>query len=249
MFPKDKDEKLYSKEQRNYFKSIAEYLCRLTPEEAMTSFAKFAPRQDMTKFLARYELFKKILNVHGSIIECGVLYGQGTFSFGLFSSILEPINYQRKVIGFDTFEGFDSFTDEDMHASSGLKKEGELKGSNIQDLEYLSNLFDANRPLGNMKKIEFVKGNSIETIPKYIKDHPELIVSLLYLDYDIYQPTKHALIRLWDRIPTGGIIAFDEVGSSAWSGETTAMLEFFREKNMKLERFIFEPNISYIVKT
>ena len=48
-------------------------------------------------------MFKEILNVHG-IVECGVLYGNGTMTFAHLSSILEPVNFTRKIIGFDTFE-------------------------------------------------------------------------------------------------------------------------------------------------
>ncbi|MGA1868163.1 MAG: hypothetical protein ACMUJM_06405 [bacterium] len=36
--------------------------------------------QDLRKFICRYEIFKKNLHIHGSIIECGVLYGGG-YSF------------------------------------------------------------------------------------------------------------------------------------------------------------------------
>ena len=45
--------------------------------EKLQNFSKYVPRQDLTNFLARYEIFKKILNVPGSIVECGVLFGGG----------------------------------------------------------------------------------------------------------------------------------------------------------------------------
>ena len=60
------------------------------------------------KFLTKYELFKQILNVNGSIVEAGVLHGGGTLAWAKLSSILEPTNHTRKIIGFDTFEGFPS---------------------------------------------------------------------------------------------------------------------------------------------
>ena len=49
---------------------------------------------------------------------------------------------------------------------------------------------DFNRPIGHVKKVELIKGDACTTIPKYIKDNPHLIVSFLYLDFDIYSPTK-----------------------------------------------------------
>lgn len=43
----------------------------------LRNFEKYVRRQDLARFLARYELFKMIKNTKGSIIECGVHYGGG----------------------------------------------------------------------------------------------------------------------------------------------------------------------------
>ena len=40
-------------------------------------FEKYTRRQIISRFLARYELFKMTKNIKGSIIECGVHYGGG----------------------------------------------------------------------------------------------------------------------------------------------------------------------------
>jgi len=41
--------------------------------ERLQNFTLYTPRQDLTNFLVRYEIFKRVLAVQGSIIECGVL--------------------------------------------------------------------------------------------------------------------------------------------------------------------------------
>ncbi|EUA11876.1 dTDP-6-deoxy-L-hexose 3-O-methyltransferase domain protein [Mycobacterium kansasii 732] len=41
----------------------------------LKNFAKFVPRQTMATFLAKNEIFKQIVDVHGHIIECGVFMG------------------------------------------------------------------------------------------------------------------------------------------------------------------------------
>ncbi len=46
-----------------------------TTEIKLQNFAKYIRRQDATRFLACYEIFKKILNIKGSIVECGVYRG------------------------------------------------------------------------------------------------------------------------------------------------------------------------------
>lgn len=66
------------------------------------------PGQSITKLLARYEIFKQQLKVNGSIVEMGVHRGSSLIGWAHFSVILEPVNYLRKVIGFDTIEGFPS---------------------------------------------------------------------------------------------------------------------------------------------
>ena len=43
------------------------------------NFPNYTRRQVMAKFLAKYELFKKILKIKGSVIECGVHEGGGCF--------------------------------------------------------------------------------------------------------------------------------------------------------------------------
>ena len=62
-------------------------------------------RRHLARFIVRYELFKKILDVKGSIVECGVHYGGGVLAWAKLSSIFEPYALNRKIIGFDTFEG------------------------------------------------------------------------------------------------------------------------------------------------
>jgi hypothetical protein len=63
--------------------------------------------------MVQYELFKRQLNIKGSVIECGVHNGGGLIAWAKISSILEPYNYHRKVAGFDTFEGFPSISEID----------------------------------------------------------------------------------------------------------------------------------------
>ena len=75
-------------------------------EKKMENFPKYVRKQNLTRFMALYEIFKKVMYVKGSIIECGVHQGFGLFSWAKFSSIMEPNNLTRRVYGFDTFAGF-----------------------------------------------------------------------------------------------------------------------------------------------
>jgi len=95
--------------------------------EKLSNFPKYVPRQKLSYFLAKYEIFKKILNIQGSIIECGVLFGGGLMTFAQLSSIFEPVNHQRKIIGFDTFAGFPKLSKIDNRGTSEFIKKAVLK--------------------------------------------------------------------------------------------------------------------------
>tara|TARA_Y100001968_G_scaffold332293_1_gene389877 strand:+ start:1941 stop:2699 length:759 start_codon:yes stop_codon:yes gene_type:complete len=218
--------------------------------EKLDAFPKFASRKAISRFLVRYEIFKKIQNVHGSIIECGVMFGAGLFSFAHLSSIFEPVNHTRKIIGFDTFTGFPDISDKDQGERSSVAfKKGGYAGSSFENILDSVKLYDTNRALSHIPKVELIKGDICITAKKYVEDNPHLIIALLYLDMDIYEPSKAAIEAFLPRMPKGSIIVFDELNYERCPGETKAASEMIGINNLKLERFIFDPSMSYHVIT
>lgn len=210
------------------------------------AFPKYATRQSIAKFLTKYEIFNQILHVNGSIVEAGVLHGGGTLTWAKLSSILEPTNHTRKIIGFDTFDGFPSVDEKDTHGNDGtLTKIGELQGSSLESVLKAVEVYDKNRPLNHIPKVELVKGDIAKTAGKYLEDNPHLVVSLLYLDVDLYEPTIIMLEKFVPRMPKGGIIVFDELNAKMFPGETRAVEEYFGLNNIRIERFPFDSYVSY----
>lgn len=123
-----------------------------TNVEKLQNFTKYVPRQDLINFLARYELFKKILHVLGSIVECGVLFGGGLMAFAQLSAIFEHTNFLRKIIGFDTFSGFPRLSKHDKSTSKFARKGG-FGVNSYEDLKQCINLYDANRFLDHYRKL------------------------------------------------------------------------------------------------
>jgi len=246
---RNKQKKSNTEQEIEYYKNLQEYFLSSIGSnlEKLANFAKYVPRQNLAIFLAKYEIFKKILNIHGSIVECGVLFGGGLMSFAQLSAILEPINYQRKIIGFDTFSGFPSLSKLDKGSSSDFAHKGGLNIDSYEDLQKCIQLYDSNRFINHINKIEIVKGDATKTIPKYLEDNPHILISLLYIDFDIYEPTKAALENFVPRMPKGSIIAFDELNAESFVGETLALLDSIGIKNLKIERFNFDPNRCYAV--
>jgi hypothetical protein len=217
--------------------------------DRIDAFAKFASRRSLAKFLARNEIFKRMLGVNGSIVECGVLHGGGLFTFAQLSAIYEPYNHTRRIIGFDTFAGVPTVHAADTRTGdSSHLKSGALAGSTEAELRRAIALFDANRPLSHIPKIELVAGDLRETAARYVQDNPHLLVSLLYLDVDLYEPTKAALQAFVPRMPKGAIVVFDELNAKTFPGETIAALEVLGFADTRLERFAFDPYISYCVR-
>jgi hypothetical protein len=218
----------------------------------LQAFARHVRRQDIARFLVKYEIFKMALPVNGSVVECGVFTGGGLSAWAHFSSILEPYNHTRRILGFDTFSGFPSVHDNDTRAGSSdhlHRGAFETDEQVVAELEQLFTIHDRNRPLGHIPKVTLIAGDASETIPRYIDENPHLLISLLYLDFDIYEPTKAALEHLYPRVVSGGIVAFDELNCKEFPGETIALLETLDLAKVELRRLPFDPYISYFAKS
>jgi hypothetical protein len=217
-------------------------------DKKLANFSKYVRRQTVARFLAQTEIFKLQLQVKGSIVECGVHHGGGVMTWAKLSATLEPYNYHRKIVGFDTFEGFPNVAPIDVTNRPEVKAGMFAESYDIHDeLTACIAEFDENRFLNQIPKIDLVRGDANLTIPEYVRANPHLLVSLLYLDFDVYEPTVTALKTLVPRMPKGAVLAFDEVNNPHWPGETMALLEQMNIRDCQLRCFEYEPNISYLV--
>jgi hypothetical protein len=218
-----------------------------TNMDKLRNFPKFAPRQALSLFLAKHEVFLRILNIHGNIIECGVHLGGGLMTWAKLSAIYEPVNHTRRVIGFDTFSGFAGISEKDEGVDWDCKVKGGLGVDSYEDIQQSLALFDQNRPIGHIPRAELVKGDACRTIPEYIESNKHLVVAMLYLDFDVYEPTKVALETFLPRMPRGAIIVFDQLNDEVWPGETLAVLETVGLRNLRIQRNPITSQFSYAV--
>jgi len=219
------------------------------PDDVQTklaNFTKYVRRQDFTRLLARYEIFKQVLDVKGSIVECGVFRGFGLMAWANFSAVIEPANLTRRIYGFDSFSGFPAVSDADRSARR-TPESGELHADAYDELQRLVRIYDTNRFLGHVDKIHLVRGDAEKTIPRFIEDHPHVVVSLLFLDFDLYAPTRVALEQFVPRMPKGAVVAFDELDNPMWPGETKAVLDTLGIGRLRLSRVGWDPYISYAI--
>lgn len=219
--------------------------CPIPESEKVNNLGVLMKRQALTRLIFMYELYQKILPVHGIIAEFGVRWGQNLALFQNFRGMLEPFNYNRRIVGFDTFSGFPSVSGNDLgHAVKG----GMNVTENYQDfLERLLTCHANFNPIPNIKKHELVKGDATKTFKKYLEDHPETIIAFAYFDFDIYEPTKVCLDLCKDRFTKGSVIGFDEINNPNWPGETMALKEVLGLDKYRIQRVPYMPTSSFIV--
>jgi hypothetical protein len=218
--------------------------CPIPLDERLYNPALFISRQHLMRILFMDEIYQKILNIHGSIMELGTRWGNNLALYSSFRGIYEPYNYNRKVIAFDTFEGFPS-----VDAKDGAHEAGEMALTDYYEtyLYKILKYHETENPISQIRKFELVKGDICKTLPEYLKQHPETVIALAFADLDIHEGTKAALTVIKDRMPKGGIIVLDEINHADWPGETIALDEVFGIKNIKLQHSQYSPNASYFV--
>jgi hypothetical protein len=215
-------------------------------EVKLETFPRYARRKTITRFITLYELFKMVLDVKGSVVECGVFRGFGLMTWAHLSAVLEPANLTRRIYGFDSFAGFPQVGEKDRNAFRSPEAGG-LRADASAELERIIQIYDQDRFIGHVDKVHLVKGDVTHTIPEFVERNTHLVVSLLFLDLDLYEPTRVALQQLVPRMPKGAVLAFDELDNPIWPGETLALLDTVGMRHLRIRRFPWDPYVGYAV--
>jgi hypothetical protein len=102
-------------------------------------------------------------------------------------------------------------------------------------------------PIPQKRKHDIVKGDAVQTVPKYFIEHPETIIAMAYFDFDLYKPTRVCLEAIQPHLTKGSVIAFDELNMPEFPGETRAFKEVLGLSKFAIRRMPFSPLTSYIV--
>lgn len=218
---------------------------RIPDAELLDNLGLFLTRQTLSRINFIQKIYEMIVPVHGVIMEFGVRWGQNLALFSSLRGMHEPYNYNRKVIGFDTFEGFPSVSKEDGR----LLRKGDYSVVEgwVEQLDEILDNHTKNSPIPHKKKHELVKGDATETLPKYLKKHPETIIALAYFDFDVYKPTLDCLKTILPYLTKGSVLAFDELNTPEFPGETIALREVLGLSTYAIRRDPSSPLTSYIV--
>jgi len=144
-------------------------------------------------------------NVEGSLVECGV------WKCGMLGLMSLASASNRKVFGFDSFEGLPEPKEEDGMNANGWG--GTLRVS----------LEEASENLKTMgANVTLIKGFFDETISE--QKHQLGKIAILRLDGDWYDSTTTCLNELYDLVSPGGYIIIDDYGH--WEGCQKATDDF-----------------------
>lgn len=195
-------------------------------ERTMTGSEKLLGLIEATRYISRHE-------IEGDVVECGVWRGGSMMTVAHTLTDLGDTSFDLHL--FDTYDGMSEPSDHDRRIFDGRGAQQLLDASpktpdvwvwayaTLEDVE--AGMNSTSYPVD---KIHYVKGKVEETIP----DHAPEKISLLRLDTDWYESTKHELEHLYDRVSAGGVIVFDDYGY--WEGARTAVDEFIERTGSKL---------------
>ncbi len=204
--------------------------------EILENLHLFIPPQQLRRILYFYEIYQQLLTVPGVIMQFGVRWGRELALFESLRTTFEPFNHSRKIIGFDTFEGYAGV--DEMDGKHQVMQEGNLATAPAyeDELEAILTAREQLSPLPHVKKYQLIKGDAEKTLANYLAENPHTIISLAHLDMNLYRPTKACLELLRDHMPKGSIIIIDEVNLDIMPGETIALKEVFGLNNLRLVR-------------
>jgi hypothetical protein len=220
-----------------------------TSQEIYDAFNSFIFSNDtkvLGKLVARTLLAEMTRKIPGDILECGVFKGSGMLSWLKLKKLLFP-NSMKKVIGFDFFDteslvkslsGIDQQRMKELFDDRNFKHEAGAETYVKEKIEKAG--FTA-------ADYELVRGDIGVSGPEFVSKRPGFKISLLYLDFDLAEPTLKALEVFWDRVSRGGLIVFDEYAYHQWS-ESQGADEFFKDKGVTIQILDFNAPTAYVVK-
>ncbi|HEV3302985.1 MAG TPA: TylF/MycF/NovP-related O-methyltransferase [Planctomycetaceae bacterium] len=221
--------------------------CPIPAAERLDNLGLFIKRQALSRILWMHELYQKIIDVPGIVIEFGVRWGQNLALFESFRGMYEPYNYTRKIVGFDTFSGFPQPTPQDGNDPSVVADAYRVSENYQAYLENLLAYHESECPISHIKKFDLIRGDAPVKLAEYLDAHPETIIALAYFDFDLYEPTKKCLELIRDRLTRGSVLGFDELNFEGFPGETIALRETLGLDRYALRRSPHNPLPSYLV--
>ena len=191
----------------------------------MTSPERLFSLVDAVRYISR-------TGIAGDVVECGVWRGGSMMATAL--TLMECGDLSRDLFLFDTFEGMAPPTERDVAidgqlASKLLRSHEKTESDSVWCYATLDHVRDAMTGTGyRTDAIHYIQGKVEDTIPLQAPSK----ISLLRLDTDWYESTRHELEHLFPRLVKGGVLIIDDYGH--WKGAREAVDEYLSANKIKL---------------
>jgi hypothetical protein len=214
----------------------------VSPDELMTQLGLFIRSSYLVKFLVLNDLYSRIVNVPGDVIEFGTRFGHNMIVFENLRAIYEPFNKSRHIIGFDTFDGYQGFGPKDKNDEIFSSEMYKTFADYPRYLMDLLTIHEKCNVLGHITGNHLViSGDCRETAPQYFKSQGNRAVALAYFDMGLYEPTKIALESIKNKLNSGSVILLDEYNWTEAPGERLAFHDVFEQGEYTIENSRYTP--------
>src|SRR5690242_3721041 len=177
--------------------------------EAERSLGLFLRGSLLARIFAIRELYEKIVMKPGIVVDLGTWRGQTAVLCENLRAILEPLHFNRRIVCFDTFQGYVGFSNQDE--ATDLHKDGTYRVG-AEYSEYLAELLilhEQNNAMGhNYGKHKVIKGDCRVTFPQYINERDHEVIALAFFDLNSYEPTDACFKLMYERLIPGGVVGF-----------------------------------------
>ncbi|MCW3078446.1 MAG: crotonobetainyl-CoA--carnitine CoA-transferase [Bacteroidetes bacterium] len=216
-------------------------------DEMLINSGLYMRSSALSKLLFLDEAYRHIINIPGNIMIFGTWWGQDVTVLYNLRAVHEPYNFTRKVVGFDTFTGYPLPAQND-NLSDTIKQGAYSTAENYKThLGELMDYHERENIMSHIKKYELVEGDILKTLPEYCEKNKHELISLVYIDVALYEPTKVILEQCLPNMVKGSVIVFDELNANEYPGETVALKESGLLQKSTLIRSRILPDRSYLI--
>jgi O-methyltransferase len=203
----------------------AKEIIRAVRPWTMTGPDKIYALIQAVRYVARHK-------IPGDVVECGVWRG-GSMQ-AVARTLVAAEDTSRDLHLFDTYEGMPPPSDRDVRRSDERSADELLAAESREDSKVwaVATLEDVQDGFSRVpypsERVHFVKGKVEDTIPEHAPER----ISILRLDTDWYDSTRHELEHLYPRLSPGGVLLLDDYGY--WEGAREAVDEFLEQSGERL---------------
>ncbi len=185
-----------------------------------------------------YELADRVTSLPGVIIECGsARCGSAIY----LAKHLKKRGRARQLFALDSYAGF---------RRDELARERAKGLASVPDCTFTNTSFEyvvaKLRKLNLTDRIRPVQGFFQDTLAPLVAEVGQ--VAMAFIDCDLEESMRFCAETVWSRIPSGGIVAFDDYAEPTFPGSKLAIDAFVAERQREIADHGLMTRLYYVEK-